>query len=212
MTGAPARERVSNENPVTSTTQHKKNPNPQGKGLVPVLRDWDAMQPGTAVVKAPDALLRDYCISSLVLGAKFQFKPIVGKPYYLYAREDDWTMSLIAPDEWGERQPGACLGRCRLRVDMTWEIEAIAGHKVDEVAQERAQEFVRNFVDTLSGQEALGEHLPFYVQELPYYQRLLATALAASLQRSLPAVGNDVQARLGGMRDWLLSSGESATP
>lgn len=196
---------MSNTNTITPANQYQKTPNPQGKGVVPVLRDWDTMQPCTAVGKTPDALLRDYCLSTLVLGATFQFKPVVGKAYYLYAREGDWMMSLIAPDEWGEREPGACLGECRLRLDMTWEIAPITGREVDEAAQQKAQDYVRSFVDALSEQEAIGEHLPFYVQELPYYQRLLATALSASLQRSLPAAGNELQERLGSLRQWLLT-------
>lgn len=196
---------MSNRNTLAATSDYQKKPNPQGKGVVPVLRDWATMQVRSTGVKGPDAVLRDYCISSLVLGARFQFKPVVEKNYYLYARKADWAMSMIGPDEWGERQPDACLGMCRLRADMTWEIEQIPGRKVDEIAQERAQEYVRHFVDALSAQEVFSEHLPFYVQELPYYQRLLGTALAASLQRSLPAVDGDLQARLGRMRDWLLA-------
>ncbi|CAA0121653.1 Uncharacterised protein [Halioglobus japonicus] len=194
-----------NSNAVKPTTEYQKNPNPQGKGVVPVLRDWATMQLGTSIVKAPDTLLRDYCISSLVLAANFGFKPVVGKTYFLYARESDWMMSLIAPHEWGAREPGAFLSCCRLRTDMTWEIDTDRERKADELALERAQAFVRGFVDALAEQGAIDQHLPFYVKELPYYQRLLATALAASLQRSMPASGVDVRALLGRAGQWLLS-------
>ncbi len=74
--------------------------------MVPILRDWATVQPSTSVAKAPDIFLRDYCISSLVLAAKFRFKPVLGKSYFLYVRDNDWMMSLIAPHEWGQRQPG----------------------------------------------------------------------------------------------------------
>ena len=55
---------------------------------------------------------------------------------------------------------------------------------------------IRRFVDALSAQESIASQLPFYVSGLPYYQRLLATALASSLQRSLPRTGDDMQALL----------------
>ena len=185
--------------------EQRKNPNPQGKGMVPVLRDWAALRPGTAVAKTPDVLLRDYCISYLVVFFSFRFKPVIGKSYFLYARVDDWMMSLIAPHEWGQRDPGAFLGCCRLRPDMTWEIETSPNDEVDTVALEKAQAFVRGFVDTLAGQEAMHEELPFYVSGLPYYQRLLATALATSLQRSMPEGRFDeVEALLHQLSDWLL--------
>jgi hypothetical protein len=184
----------------------QKNPNPQGKGIVPVLRDWATMNPSTAGSKSATIFLRDYCLSSLVLAAKFRFKPVLGKSYFLYARGHDWMLSLIAPHEWGQREYGAFLGECCLRPDMTWEIQTAGDCAADELALEKAQNFVREFVDTLVEQDTIVEHLPFYVSELPYYQRLLSTALASSLQRTLPAGGQDLKLLLGNAREWLLSA------
>jgi hypothetical protein len=172
-----------------------KNPNPQGKGLVPLLRDWQTVQPALCGQRAAVDFLRDYCVSSLVLAAQFRFKPVVGVPYFLYCGQQGWMLSLVGPDEWGQRLPGEYLARCRLRADMTWALEAAA---LDEhsPALASARRFIRGFVDTLSGQESIADHLPFYARELPYYRRLLATALASSLQRSLPHTGDDMQALL----------------
>lgn len=183
---------------------YQKNPNPQGKGVVAVLRDWATMQPCASSVKAPSVFLRDYCISSLVLAARFRFKPVPGKAYFLYVRDNDWTLSLIAPHEWGQRNPGAFLGECRLCPDMTWDIVIREPGEAEPAALVKAQNFIEGFVETLSAQEALVEHLPFYVAGLPYYQRLLATALAASLQRSLPDSGQEVKALLGSAQEWVL--------
>ena len=182
----------------------RKNPNPQGKGVVPVLRDWATMTPVGPIRKDAAVFLRDYCISSLVLAARFGFKPVPGKDYFLYAREGEWMLSLIGPHEWGQREPGAFLGRCRLRADMTWVIERCADEESDAVAVERAQAFVEGFVDTLAGQASVGENLPYYVSTLPYYQRLLATALATSLQRSLPDSAAGMKRLLHSARDWVL--------
>jgi hypothetical protein len=181
-----------------------KNPNPQGKGVVTVLRDWASVCPGAVASKSPAVFLRDYCLSSLVLAAEFRFKPVVGKTYFLYAREEDWNLSLIAPDEWGERAPGECLGECRLRRDMTWEIDTAGDYVNSEVALQRARRFVTAFIETVAGQNEIGAHLPFYVSNLPYYQRLLATGLASSLSMSMPANSEGMAALLADSREWML--------
>jgi hypothetical protein len=186
-----------------------KNPNPQGKGMVPVLRDWATMQPSVLTPKSPADFLRDYCISSLVLAAQFRFKPVLGKTYFLYARERDWNLSLVAPGEWGQRQPGECLGECRLRPDMTWEIDTSGAYALNEAALRRARKFVEAFVESVSGSDGIAANLPFYISSLPYYQRLLATALASSLQSSMPEKSEDVDALLAGARQWLLPGAPS---
>jgi hypothetical protein len=173
----------------------QKNPNPQGKGMVPVLRDWATLQPTVSGPKSPPDFLRDYCISSLVLAAHFRFKPVVGRDYFLYGSEQGWSLSLIAPQEWGQRKAGQFVACCRLRPDMTWQMDT---SRLEEhsPAVVMASTFIRAFVDTLAGQASITEHLPFYVAALPYYQRLLATALASSLQRTLPSNSDDMYALL----------------
>jgi hypothetical protein len=177
------------------TLSFKKKPNPQGKGVVPVLRDLSAMQAGALSSKSPGDFLRDYCISSLILSAVFRFKPVVEKTYFLYTKEKDLSLSLIAPYEWGEYNPGEFLASCRLRADMTWEMDI---SPLDEGSNglARARHFVREFVVTLSKQDSICEYLPFYVEELPYYQKVLTTALASSLRGSLPDTGDNVKALL----------------
>jgi Protein of unknown function (DUF2452) len=169
-----------------------KKPNPQGKGLVPLLRDWRTVQPSVSGAKSPADFLRDYCLSSLVLSAHFRFKPVVGKPYFLYASEQDWSLSLIAPQEWGQRKVGDFVATCRLRPDITWEMDT---SELDEhsPALATAQIFICGFVDAFAKQDCISAYLPFYCASLPYYQRLLGTALSSSLQRSLPYTGDKVQ-------------------
>ncbi len=178
-----------------TTTTCQKNPNPQGKGMVPILRDWGTLQPVVLGPKSPAEFLRDYCVSSLILAAHFRFKPVVGRDYFLYASEHGWSLSLIAPHEWGQRRSGQFVASCRLRSDMTWDLDT---SQMDEHSQAvtMAQTFIYGFFDTLAAQGSISRHLPFYVAHLPYYQRLLATALASSLQRCLPPTGDDMQALL----------------
>lgn len=172
-----------------------KNPNPQGKGQVPVLRDWSSMQPALLEPKTAADFLRDYCVSSLVLAAEFRFKPVVGNTYYLYATAEGWSLTLISPQEWGERKAGEFLASCTLRDDMTWEMEAADLAEQPE-ALEQARAFIEAFVDTLSEQDSIADNLPVFVQELPYYRRMLATALSASLKHTLPNGSDDMRALL----------------
>jgi len=180
-------------NHTTSTFQ--KNPNPQGKGMVPILRDWDTLQPTPPSTKSPGTFLRDYCVSSLILAAHFRFKPVVGQDYFLYASEQGWSLSLIAPHEWGSRRSGQFVARCCLRTDMTWHLDT-TGMDEHSPAAAMAQTFIYRFFDVLAVQDSISASLPFYLPALPYYQRLLATALASSLQHSMPPTGDDMSALL----------------
>jgi hypothetical protein len=188
----------------------EKNPNTQGKGLVPILRDWGTMQPTVSGSKCSADFLRDYCLSSLVLHAQFRFKPVIGKSYFLYASAQGWSLSLVAPQEWGNDKVDDFVAICRLRTDMTWDLDT--SHVDDRSpALARARTFISGFVATLAIQNSISAHLPFYCASLPYYQRLLGTALASSLQRSLPPTGEDVQLLLNSLPAILLT-GSARTP
>lgn len=170
-----------------------KNPNPQGKGIVPVLDDLQALvvQPGAP--KSPAKFLRDYFISSLVLSARFRFRPVVGRSYFLYSGKPEWLLSLIAPAQWHGKPPGEFVGRCTLRGDMTWDLETRNLEGLDDVSQD-VLAFIESFVDRVTAEGSVGSSLPFYLSTLPYHQRALATALASSLQQSMTQTetGEDV--------------------
>ena len=172
--------------------QNPKKPNPQGKGLVPFLQDWQSMQPEVVEPTAAADFLRDYAFSSLVLAAEFRFKPVPEKSYYLYSTPTGWRLSLIAPQELGRHNFGEFLARCQLGRDMTWEVVADDIVK-DSPAALRAQSFVLGFLQTLSEQASIADSLPTYVAQLPYYRRLLATGLSSRLASCLPALGGEVR-------------------
>jgi len=175
------------QNLITTTT---KNPNPQGKGCVPVLQDLAALRSHSPGPKSPGDILRDYCLSALVLAAEFRFRPVPGQSYYLYSDEQEWKLSLIAPREWGARIPGQFVAKCCLRDDMTWQLD-FGRFRADSSAAQRLQRFIDGFASTISAQHSLLDALPFYASELPYFQRILATGLAGSLQHSISEVGAD---------------------
>lgn len=166
------------------------HPNPQGKGQPAFLQLWESNRPQRLAVKEASTLLGDYLASLLVLSAEFRFKPVAGTPYHLYRRHGSWRLSLVAPSEWTTTDdPGVYVGSCSLRTDMTWTLTPSEDihHHPDLVADLTA--FVRHFVDTLASRDTLEAGLPFYLSGLPFYQRLLATGLASSVQKTAQISG-----------------------
>jgi hypothetical protein len=163
--------------------------NPQGKGVVPVLEHLQAIRTAPASAKPAARLLADFCVSSLVLSAEFAFRPVVGGRYYLYWSGERWLLSLISPVEWGSRCPGEFAGCCELRPDMTWQITSPDGFADHSEAAEALARFFDAFVESLAQADNIADALPGYVANLPYYQRVLATGLTASVRHSAQAAG-----------------------
>ncbi|MDG2036440.1 MAG: hypothetical protein P8J42_07515 [Pseudomonadales bacterium] len=192
-----------------------KSPNPQGKGVVPLLAAWESMSPLTVANKPAGRILGEYFTSLLILSAEFSFKPVPQKSYYLYWKPAlaannkptaPWRLSLIEPDRLGDLDLGVYVGRCILQYDMTWSIElAEALHQHSELIEDLHQ-FHQHFQATNNDEESLETHLPFFVEQLPFYRRLAATALSSSLSRSIQASELDnIPAR-----QWLAHSGSSS--
>jgi hypothetical protein len=159
--------------------------NPQGKGHVGLLLDWEYSRPRGAAQKTASQLLADYFTSMLVLSATFKFKPVVGQGYYLYWIREQWSLSLIAPTEWSEERRNAYIGKCELHPDMTWTLNPAANLAGQESAMAALGTFHDSFVDKLTTASPLEEMLPVYVARFPYYQRLFASALTRSLKSSM---------------------------
>ena len=169
-------------------TAREKNTH-QDKGLVLVLQDLNAVSPAQLRSKSSDEAAQDYCWSALVLSAAFGFRVSPGHTYYLYLTDGRWQLSLISPEEWGQRLPGAFVAQCQLRHDMTWSLifdssvaEGSAVH--DALLQYLAG--IRAQLEASGSWEALlrqGE------RHLPYQQRVLTTALSSSLRQSLTLSG-----------------------
>ena len=162
-----------------------KNPNPQGKGNLPVLSGLAAHSPRGIVAKAAPRFIADYCLSTLVLGARFNFKPVLGREYYLYLRAQRWELSLVSPAEWGQGADRVHVADCRLQVDMTWGFALAAQVQEQPEVMAALETHISHFFVAMGAAESVDQGLPFYVASLPYYQRLCATGLAASLRQSL---------------------------
>jgi hypothetical protein len=173
--------------------------NPQGKGLVPVLEDWRGAQPSAIRARAPGEVLRDYLIASLVVSADIRLKPRPGVLYFLYLANDGCKLSLLSPEDWRGRQPGPCLGQCVLQMDMTWHFTPAADVGEHPELADWLEAFRQGFTDWLDQDGTLEDHLPFHVQQLPYYRRLLAAGMASSLKRSMAMSGLENRQA----REWL---------
>ena len=71
-------------------------------------------------------LMEEYEWNTLVYNAEFKFKPVMGKVYFLYQKDDGKLfLSLIEPDEWDK----IFIGAFKLISDNRWERMEYAGDK-----------------------------------------------------------------------------------
>jgi hypothetical protein len=76
----------------------------------------------TLVAQAKSLQLRKE-ISEIIYQATLNFRPVVGHIYHLYEKKDKtYTISLIAPDEWGRNAPYTFIATVQLLYDHTWEV------------------------------------------------------------------------------------------
>ncbi len=62
-------------------------------------------------------------ISRRIYEAEMRFTPEVGLVYHLYAKDEQWILSLIGPNEWGRsRKFDTYIASVRLLADRTWEV------------------------------------------------------------------------------------------
>ena len=174
--------------------------NPEGKGVNGFLRDWHVSRPRGVVAKPRRQLLAEFFTSMLVLSAKFRFRPVVGKPYFLYWFDNEWALSLVAPEQWANEKSNCFAGTCVLQDDKTWTItpsELLGGENDVSNAVSR---FYDAFVDKLDTDLTLEDIMPLHLDELPYYQRLYAGAVSRSLNAAM-TLGDQ---KATSSRQWLL--------
>lgn len=159
--------------------------NPEGKGAHGFLDDWRATEPRGVVAKPQRQVLAELFTSLLVLSASFKYRPVPGRPNYLYWIDGQWSLSLIAPFEWSERRRAGFAGTCVLQPDMTWTI--VPSERLSEVGPVCAaiRRFFDGFVGMLDTDLTLEDILPYHAGRLAYYQRLLASALSRSVRAAV---------------------------
>ena len=82
---------------------------------------YDQMQ---VLVKQANEIKSRVHISEKIYLSQMSFEPIIGQTYYLYQKKDNsYTLSMIAPHEWGKRLPFKSFeAAVKLLSDHTWEV------------------------------------------------------------------------------------------
>ncbi len=169
----------------STAVARKSDANPEGKGANGLLLDWYRTEPRGIVAKPRRQLLAEFFTSMLVLSSKFKFRPAVGVANYLYWIDGEWSLSLIAPEEWsGERRRGFA-GTCMLQHDMTWTIQPSDQLQTSNPVSDAIGRFYDAFADKMDTDLTLEEILPFYVNGFSYYRRLYASALSRSMRATV---------------------------
>ena len=81
-------------------------------------------------------------LAQLISTAEYSFKPIMLREYYLYERSGKYSLTLIAPEEWGGEIPyGQCVARVRQLGDSTW--EEVVANESDESEVSEDEELLK---------------------------------------------------------------------
>lgn len=167
-----------------------ENPNPQGKGLRPVLDALNEVKQHCVVQhKHIHQISAELFTSLLILESQIRFKPVFEKPYRLYQKNGQYHLSLIHPQQWSYRQAGDYVGECQLHTDLTWSLAlsdvALNSPRLMAHFHQRRTQFDEQLATAVQLQDAL----PKYVSSFSYYSRVLASGLAHSLGASMQLSG-----------------------
>ena len=179
----------------------KSDGNPEGKGVSGFLLDWYRSQPRNIVAKPRQQVLAELFTSMLALSATFKYRPVAERSNYLYWIDGQWSLSLIAPEEWSDERRAGFVGEFVLQRDMTWTITPSVSLIARKSVSDALRRFYDAFVDTFDTDRSFEEILPFHVQSMPYYQRLYASALSRSM-RTTVTLGGQASTTC---REWYMS-------
>jgi hypothetical protein len=168
----------------------RKNPNPQGKGLVPVLQGlqqhWDRMQ---VPPKQIDQISLELFTSLFVLQSQFKFTPVPGSQYWMYERDEEYRLMMVGPLEWNGALPGRCIGLCELQQDRTWTLALEPEVADDSRFMEEIEVRRRKLEALLEKAETVEDVLPACEAGLGFQSRVLAFILGRSLLVSMQLSG-----------------------
>lgn len=166
------------------------NPNPQGKGLVPVLQSLEQHRVIELVPpKQIDQVEMELFTSLFVLQSDIRFNPVAGRSYWLYQVEGRYSLLLVAPHEWHRPYRGRFIGECVLQSDRTWTLQLSPAVAADSGFMQQIEQARAGFVESLEKAACVDDMLPRYEAELGFYARVLAYTLGRSLEASMGLSG-----------------------
>ncbi len=167
-----------------------KAANPQGKGVVSVLDNLREVKNHLRVsAKTIREISNELFTSLFVLNSEIRFQPKLNQTYWLYSKNQKYRLSLIAPEQWSPAQYGRFIGACELQADLVWSLNLSADCAADPAFLRHIADQRRQLEQRLQQAEKVEDVLPVYVQALPFYARILASALAYSLKQSMRQSG-----------------------
>ncbi len=167
-----------------------KPANPQGKGSIAILETLQqAKTQLVASAKNIQQISSDLFTSLFILNSQIRFKPTTGQAYWLYLKDSQYRLSLIAPEQWSAIRSGRFIGACQLQLDLTWTLKLSSDCANDSAFLQEIAARRRQLEEKLQQAEKIDDVLPVYLEALPYYSRVLASALAFSLKQSMQKSG-----------------------
>jgi len=167
-----------------------RNPNPQGKGLVPVLQGLQShWQLPVLIPKQIDQIEMELFTSLFVLQSEFKFNPVPGKSYFMYDTGTGYKLLLVAPHEWHTPYPGRYVGECVLQQDRTWTLLLDPDLANDATFMRRVDKLRGRLTAALEKAEKIEDVLPSFEDSLGYYGRITAFILGKSLLTSMQLSG-----------------------
>ena len=167
----------------------EKNPNPQGKGQIVLLKDLETYQACNIRPKNLEQVSQELFTALFILHSDCNFNATPGQTYHMYHLHGRYQMMLVGPDEWFSGCPGDYWGACTLREDLSWNLELSHTAQHDQDFQDSLQKAQQDFQAKLESSKSLHDALPFHIQNMPYHQRVLAFALSKSLDASMELSG-----------------------
>ena len=165
-------------------------PNPQGKGLVPVLQTIEQHQFRLIVApKKLDQVEMELFTSMFVLQSAIKFNPVVGKPYWLYCVNGLYRLLMVAPEEWTSPYQGSFIGECELQEDRTWTLTLSAEMAMNQQFMTMLEKRRKVILSTLDAVDHLEDGLPKYNSTFSFHAKVLAYSLSRSLKVSMKLSG-----------------------
>lgn len=172
------------------------NPNPQGKGLVPLLQTIDNQRLRALVPpKQIDQIEMELFTSLFVLQSRIGFQPVIGRSYWLYqtdgpsGADKEYRLLLVAPHEWHSPYRGRYIGRCELQEDRTWTLALDPAMAADQAFMESIEAQRQELSAEIQSAKSLEDILPVFEERFGFHARVLAYTLGKSLGISMELSG-----------------------
>lgn len=167
-----------------------ENPNPQGKGLVPILQGLERHRLDRLLPpKQIDQVQMELFTSMFVLKSDIRFSPVPDKSYFLYQVEGRYKLLMVGPNEWHTPYRGRYIGECVLHEDRTWSMALDPAMTNDKEFMAQITRDQEKLQQALENAESVEDVLPVFEEALGYNARILAYILGKSLGLSMDMSG-----------------------